>query len=122
MDDKRKEGNVVEFISKEAYEREQAMEGELSRLATGDVNTRVRVPREVGRKRVINAFQDAFELIGGTPRLADWANDHPTEFYKLYGKLLPSGASAAFGEANELVVRHVLPQSPLDADVPPEKK
>ena len=42
------------------------------------------------RADVVSAFQSAFELIGGTPRLALWANDNPTEFYKLFGKLLPS--------------------------------
>ena len=53
---------------------------------------RVAVPRnpKFSRADVVSAFQSAFELIGGTPRLALWANENPTEFYKLFGKLLPS--------------------------------
>ena len=53
---------------------------------------RVAVPRnpKFSRADVVSAFQSAFELIGGTTRLALWANENPTEFYKLFGKLLPS--------------------------------
>lgn len=49
------------------------------------------VPRAVSRKRVERAFLNAFELIGGVPRLALWADQNPTEFYKLYARLLPGG-------------------------------
>lgn len=75
-----------------------------------------RIPRtaEFSRKEVVQAFQSAFQLIGGVTRLALWANDHPGEFYKLYSRLLPSQASPALGEANEVVVRHVIARSPLD--------
>ena len=53
---------------------------------------RLAVPRnpKFSRADVVSAFQSAFELIGGTTRLALWANDNPGEFYKLFGKLLPS--------------------------------
>ena len=78
--------------------------------------TQLRVPRtgDLSRKQVVNAFMNAFELIGGTPRLALWANDNPSDFYKLYARLLPSQASQALGESNELVIKHVLPRGPLD--------
>ena len=35
------------------------------------------------------AFQFAFDKIGGAEKLADWALDNTTEFYKLYGRLIP---------------------------------
>lgn len=49
------------------------------------------IPRTVGRKRVEKAFLNAFELIGGVSRLVMWADQNPTEFYKLYARLLPGG-------------------------------
>lgn len=82
----------------------------------GKANTTIRVPKnkEFNRKQVVEAFSTAFELIGGVPRLALWAHSNPDDFYKLYARLLPSQASSALGESNEMVVKHVLPPSPLD--------
>ena len=76
----------------------------------------LRVPRAKGvnRKQVVQAFQSAFELIGGVPRLATWANENETDFYRLYAKLLPSQNSEAMGEKNEMVIKHVLPRGKLD--------
>jgi hypothetical protein len=55
-------------------------------------SVRLAVPKQAkfSRGDVVNAFASAFELIGGTTRLALWANDNPGDFYKLFGKLLPS--------------------------------
>lgn len=44
------------------------------------------------RADVVRAFTSAFELIGGTTRLALWADENPTEFYRLFGKLLPASS------------------------------
>jgi len=78
--------------------------------------TTMRVPRnnDFTRKDVVQAFSNAFELIGGVPRLALWAHENETDFYKLYSRLLPSQASSALGESNELIIKHVLPRGPLD--------
>lgn len=35
------------------------------------------------------AFQHAFDHIGGPESLATWAKENLTEFYKLYGRLIP---------------------------------
>jgi hypothetical protein len=101
--------NQNELVVSEDWEVQLAT---LAEKGTG----RLRVPRsgDLNRKQVVSAFMNAFELIGGTPRLALWANDNPKDFYKLYARLLPSQASAALGESNELVVRHVLPRGALD--------
>lgn len=83
----------------------------------------IRVPKNphFTRKDVVLAFQTAFELVGGVPRLAIWANDNYTEFTKLYARLLPSQASSALGESNKMVIEMRIPHSPLDdQEVPSE--
>ena len=35
------------------------------------------------------AFEEAFEKLGGADALVEWAEKEPTEFYKLYAKLIP---------------------------------
>jgi len=89
-------------------------EEELTKLSKP--GTRLSIPsnRDFTRKDVVRAFTNAFELIGGMPRLALWAHNNEGDFYKLYSRLLPSQASSALGEANELVIKHVLPRGPLD--------
>ena len=42
--------------------------------------------------RAARAFQQAFDMIGGVPRLALWADQNPTKFYALYSKLVPATA------------------------------
>jgi len=65
----------------------------LSGLASlGTVQLRLPKTAKFSRADVVNAFSSAFELIGGTTRLALWANENPGEFYKLFGKLLPSSS------------------------------
>lgn len=39
--------------------------------------------------KVKEAFETAFEELGGVPALVEWARKEPTEFYKQYAKLLP---------------------------------
>ena len=64
------------------------------------------------RSEVIQTFQHAFELIGGTPRLAVWADTNPTDFFKLYGRLLPSASSQELDGDQLITIRHVLPPPP----------
>ena len=110
------EENVVEFIPLEEYQAsvQAHMEQTLGELAGG--SGRMVVPRSehFSRKDVVASFQAAFEAVGGTTRLALWANEHYTEFAKLYARLLPSQASSALGEAQVHRVLHVLPRSALD--------
>ena len=85
----------------------------LNRIASGKS---IRVPKNphFTRKDVVNAFQSAFELIGGIPRLALWGNENETDFYKLYSRLLPSQASSALGESNTLRLEMAIAPGPLD--------
>ena len=45
-------------------------------------------------KAVKEALQEAFEGMGGTESLIEWAKSEPTEFYKLWTKLLPAEVKA----------------------------
>lgn len=64
------------------------------------------------RSDVVSAFHLAFQMIGGVPRLALWADANPTEFYKLYGRLLPSAASDEMSAVGKLTIIHALPPPP----------
>ena len=77
---------------------------------------RISIPRSesFSRKQVVNAFQAAFELIGGVPRLATWAHTNPKEFYRLYSKLLPNQQVVDFGDSSALRIIHSLAPGPLD--------
>lgn len=77
---------------------------------------RLSVPRTgaFSRKQVIEAFADSFELIGGIPRLAAWGHEHPTEFFKLYAKLLPSSATKEVEHKGKVVIEHALQPGALD--------
>jgi len=55
------------------------------------------LPQYLRSKDARKAFQSAFELIGGIPRLALWADKNPTQFYQLYARFLeqPQGGASA---------------------------
>jgi len=76
--------------------------------------------RHLRRVDVVNAFHTAFEMIGGIPRLALWADANPTEFYKLYGRLLPSQSSAELGDDPVLTIQHALPPPQYNPAKQPE--
>lgn len=115
-----------EFLTEEEYLTRSADAEHVQDLVVTDWNetmanlaiptSRLPVPRskDFSRKDVVSAFSNAFELIGGVPRLALWAHANESDFYKLYARLLPSQASSALGETNELIIKHVLPRGELD--------
>lgn len=39
---------------------------------------------------VKDALTEAFAGLGGVAHLQSWANDNPTEFYRIWSKLLPT--------------------------------
>jgi hypothetical protein len=79
-----------------------------------------RIPRAKRKKDgfnrmdVVNAFNNAFQMMGGVPRLALWANQNPDKFYPLYARLMPSTSINITSEGNKLVIEHSVPSSPLD--------
>lgn len=50
------------------------------------------LPPVLKDSKAAKAFQQAFDMIGGVPRLALWADQNPTKFYTLYSKLVPATA------------------------------
>lgn len=52
---------------------------------------------------VKEAFQHAFDTLGGADKLASWANKNPTEFYKIYSKLIPTDVKMD-PTANKLII------------------
>jgi hypothetical protein len=84
-----------------------------------EIPRRLKVAQDgFSRSDVINAFRDAFQVIGGTTRLALWANANPDKFFPLYAKLLPS-TSFNFGDTGQQVIIHAIPPTALDAHPTP---
>lgn len=119
-DEKGSETRTVEYEDDQPYSDTALACRELQPLeemaTSGNGVTRLSVPREVKREKVVHAFQEAFELIGGVPRLAHWADQSPSAFFKLYARLLPTQANQQLEHSGEIRVRHVLPKGPLDED------
>lgn len=57
----------------------------LSRDMLGDA-----LPPQLRTNKAARAFEQAFELIGGVPRLALWADRNPSKFYAMFSKMIPS--------------------------------
>lgn len=45
-------------------------------------------------RAVKEALEEAFERMGGVDSLVEWGRSDPTEFYKLWAKLLPAQINA----------------------------
>jgi hypothetical protein len=52
------------------------------------------------------AFALAFDSIGGVEAFAVWATENRTEFYKLYGRLIPTEVNGPNGGELAIVVRY----------------
>lgn len=72
------------------------------------------VQRLYSRKALEQGFLECFELVGGVPRLALWANDprNYSEFLKLLMKFAPKDAQEQVGRVLEY--RSNVPSSPLN--------
>ena len=60
------------------------------------------------REKIAQAYDDAFDLIGGVPRLALFAHTDPEAFYKLHARLIPTEAKNQF-DGNITIVAAVAP-------------
>src|SRR5688500_17505941 len=47
-----------------------------------------KLPQVMRSARAAEAFQQAFEIIGGIPRLAIWADANPDKFFPLYARMM----------------------------------
>ena len=65
---------------------------ETKRIPVGLTNAGKGRPKGVPNKTTLaakEAFQFAFDKLGGGQGLASWASSNPDEFYKLYARLIP---------------------------------
>lgn len=72
------------------------------------------------RSKVGEAFQEVFELVGGVPRLALFADTNYGDFLRHYAKMIPRDVDMKHSGTINIVP--ALPPSPLDdaIDVTPE--
>lgn len=103
--------HIVPFVDEDDSEMARTF-----RIMADARQVQLAVPRsnKFSRKQVINAFQDAFQLIGGVPRLAAWAHEHPSDFYKLYAKLLGNQIHLDVGDDGVIKIIHSIAPGPLD--------
>jgi len=48
-----------------------------------------KLPKPLRTAKAAEAMQQAFEIIGGVPRLALWADRNPDKFYPLFARMIP---------------------------------
>jgi hypothetical protein len=89
LDESLSEAEYEKFYTAAQIQEQQAMETLLSKGLYGN-----RLPKPLRGQKAANAFQHAFDLIGGVPRLALWADKNPSAFFALYSKLIPSTVQA----------------------------
>ena len=53
---------------------------------------------------ILNAFED----IGGVKNLAMWASDNQTEFYKMWGRLVPHEVDVGGQDDNPVEMSHTI--------------
>lgn len=82
-------------------------ERQLARMQSG-------VERDWSRKQIQDAFIETFDLVGGVPRLALWAND-PANYKDFLNLLMKLAPKEQMGEkANAAIVyQSLVPQSSL---------
>jgi len=67
-------------------------------------------------RRANNAVHDAFDLIGGVPRLAMWADANPGEFYcKLLTRTMQTHQQQE--HSGEIRIISAVPRTAIDGDV-----
>jgi hypothetical protein len=104
------DNKIVQFIPRDEWERQFAIE---SNRVDADKPLR----KELNRRRVVSAFMDAFELMGGTAALLEWAmrsNENQTQFYKLYSKMLPPPTVELDDASQTKHIIHAVPRNRLD--------
>ena len=58
-------------------------------------------------KAVKEALQEAFDELGGVTALTEWAKVEPTEFYKLWAKMLPTEVKAKVENVGDIPIGKV---------------
>lgn len=87
-----------------------AIMGPLKQVAQNPLAKLTKRSTGFGRQEIVSAFNTAFEMIGGVPRLAVWGDANPGDFYKLYAKLLPSSSQVDLTGEQKITIEHILPR------------
>lgn len=75
--------------------------------------------RKSGRKRgrknkmtmtIKQAFEEAFRAIGAENGLTKWAEKNPTEFYRLFAKMLPTAAAIDVNQPSKIEIVNYVKQ------------
>lgn len=96
--------SLQEYISADEYAR--TMEVMQKEMPVGGVT------RERNRRRVAADILETFDLIGGVSAFSRWADENPSDFYRMWAKLAPP--PDAMDPGAQVKVIHVVPRSPLD--------
>lgn len=98
----------------------QKLQGELDRR---EVLKRESVQKLFSRKALEQGFLECFELVGGVPRLAIWANDpaNYADFLKLLVKFAPKELGAQ-SEGKVINFLSSVPDSPLNTPRPDHER
>ncbi len=109
-------GHEVTALSEDEFE--DALHRQLSERQRKRAESNVSVI--FSRKQIEQAFLETFELVGGVPRLALWANDpkNYAQYLKLLMALAPKETTKDL-EAQVLEYRSNVPQSPLNRSSAP---
>ena len=54
-----------------------------------------------------SAISESFDKLGGVPSLVSWGDEHPTEFYALWGRLAPKEVEMSTPAGAALVIKVV---------------
>jgi hypothetical protein len=68
------------------------------------------LPPVLRTSKAARAFEQAFELIGGVPRLALWADRNPSKFYAMFSKMIPATVQGNIQKDIKVTIAWASPQ------------
>lgn len=71
-----------------------------------------KLPKALRGQKAAEAFQTAFELIGGVPRLALWADQNPDKFYPLVARMIPQTVAPVVADLPSQAQKDTFPTMP----------
>jgi hypothetical protein len=120
MEDKKKPTHEVAQISDETLQKLASRDEDIRQSGVIDIFEQhlPQIPKDYvfkpkDRTFVEDSMHAAFDMFGGVRRLSLWAHENPTEFIKLWARLLPEAQKNESGPAI-VQVFHNVPPSALD--------
>jgi hypothetical protein len=68
------------------------------------------------KQRFLQATNEVFDLIGGVPRYALWADQNPDKFYSLFAKTIPAAVAQTLVATGPVTIVSPIGRSKLDDD------